>query len=123
MNGGELSGGRKIGEEAFTRFGIGGPETDGPGGSKALAVQSGRLRSEARHHPEESLVPAFVATRSGNTVETLVGTRTKLRMDAVGLQWRHNRREALNFPMDVHVLLEAQWKTFFTERRQNLERW
>jgi hypothetical protein len=106
VNGGELIGGRKNGEEAFRRFGIGGPEIDGPGGSKALAVQSERLRSEATHRPEKSLVPTFVATRSGNTVllcnpvATLVGTRTKLRMDAVGLQWRQGTPRGIVVPMD-----------------------
>jgi hypothetical protein len=52
------------------------------------------------------------------------GTRTKLRNGSHGLQWRDTtRREAQTSPWKVHILLEAQWKTFFSEQRQNLNRW
>jgi len=48
------------------------------------------------------------------------GTRPKLRMDAFGLQWNSDGALRGARPMEAHILLEAQWKSFSREKASEL---
>jgi len=48
------------------------------------------------------------------------GTRPKPRMDAFGLQWNSDGAPQGARPMEAHILLEAQWKSFSREKASEL---